>query len=248
MALRIVRTDPERPATLQDYVTEELSRAILDGRFRPGERLSPQRLAEELKVSHIPVREALHALEARGHITRIARRGFFVTDLSLVDLEDIYRWRSVLESEAYRLGVPRLEQSDFVKMKALDERMARAVKTKDRDAFVQVNREFHFIPFRRAGSERLIRFLTILWDSAIRYQSVLVRAGGDMRLMQRQHDSLLRAFIARNPERVDHLSIGHRNDALAVMREALAPRKVGASRGSSSPAGIASPPQSSLMR
>jgi DNA-binding GntR family transcriptional regulator len=226
-ALRIVGAGPGQPLTLQDYVTEALSRAILEGRLRPGEKLSPHRLAAELNVSHIPVREALHALESAGHVTRIARRGFFVTRLSLTDVEDIYRWRSVLESEAHRVGVPRLEQSDFVKMKALNEKMARAVERKDRDAFVEANREFHFIPFHRAGSERLLRFLMILWDSAIRYQSVLVRTGGDMRLLQKQHDSLLRAFIARNPERVNRLSIEHRAVTLRVMRAALVPSKAG---------------------
>ena len=53
-----------QPEGLQDFVSRRLMRAILTGELPPGTRLSPARLAEELGVSHIPVREALAALEA----------------------------------------------------------------------------------------------------------------------------------------------------------------------------------------
>src|ERR1700742_4265844 len=108
----ILTTEP-RPDGLQDFVVRSLMRAIASGELQPGTRLSPARLAEDLGVSHIPVREALAALEAVGQVKRIPRVGFFVAELSTDDIEDIYHWRQVLEDEAHRLAVPKLEEADL---------------------------------------------------------------------------------------------------------------------------------------
>ena len=71
-------TSEGRPGGLQDFVVRRLGMAIASGELPPGTRLSPAKLAEEFGVSHIPVREALVALEAVGQVKRIPRVGFFV--------------------------------------------------------------------------------------------------------------------------------------------------------------------------
>src|SRR5690348_11260009 len=58
MAMPVPRT------SVPDHVFAQLSEAILSGRYRPGERLPPQRaLAAELEVNMASVREALKRLE-----------------------------------------------------------------------------------------------------------------------------------------------------------------------------------------
>ena len=66
-------------------------------------------------VSLIPVREALRALAGEGLVTYRPRRGYAVTELDLAELEEIYRLRRLLETDALRRGVARATAADLAR-------------------------------------------------------------------------------------------------------------------------------------
>jgi DNA-binding GntR family transcriptional regulator len=210
-------TKESRPDGLQDFVVRNLVRAIASGELPPGTRLSPARLAEDLGVSHIPVREALAALEAVGQVKRIPRVGFFVAELSTDDIEDIYHWRQILEEEAHRIAVPLLTDTDLTQMREINEKMAAAV-TEHSNVFSELNRTFQFIPFQRADSEHLLRFITHLWDAAARYQSTTAYARVAKSMLQHHHDSLMNAFEARDVVAVNTMMATHRGVTLESIK------------------------------
>jgi DNA-binding GntR family transcriptional regulator len=202
-------TSESRPDGLQDFVTRNLVRAIASGELPPGARLS------DLGVSHIPVREALAALEAVGQVKRIPRVGFFVAEMSAQDIEDIYHWRQVLEDEAERLAVPLLTAEDLDRMRDLHAGMAAA---DNGGTYAELDRAFHFVTFERAGSDHLLRFLTHLWDAASRYHgAVLARV--DRAVCQQQHEALLLAFDARDVDAVNAVLAAHRGHVLSSIRQ-----------------------------
>ncbi len=211
-------TREARPDGLQDFVARHLAMSIASGELPSGTRLSPAKLAEELGVSHIPVREALVALEAVGQVKRIPRVGFFVAELSLDDIEDIYHWRQVLEDEAHRMAVPKLEKADLARMRQLNDSIRAAVDDRDTPAFVELNRAFHFVPFERAGSAHLMRFISSLWDAAERYQNTMAFIKVPRNLLQEQHDSLMEAFEARDVGAVNGVMARHRLVTLEAIR------------------------------
>lgn len=209
------------PDSVAGYINQEITQAIINGRLEPGTKLSPHHLAREFKVSHIPVREALAALEAVGHVRRVNRQGSFVTEMSAEDIRDIHRWRTALETEAHRIGVPLLTDADLSSQRTLYESMAHSVKKNNPSDFAAANREFHFIPFQKVGSERLLRFLCNLWDSSVRYHSLRLHTKGEMQIIQDQHEQLLDAFYRRDPDLVNRLSLEHTTLTLTLMEHAL---------------------------
>lgn len=209
------------PDTVAGYINQAITDAILSGRFRPGTKLSPHGLAKEFHVSHIPVREALAALEAVGHVRRVNRRGSFVTEMSLEDIHDIHRWRTVLETEAHNIGVPLLTDADLARQRTLFEAMSREAEEMNASDFAAANREFHFIPFHKVGSERLIRFLSNLWDGSVRYHSLRLHTKGEIEIIQGQHEQILDAFARRDPELVNRLSLEHTSLTLTLMERSL---------------------------
>jgi DNA-binding GntR family transcriptional regulator len=70
--------------TMRAY--EQIRRAIVEGRFRPGQRLVEKNLGEEFEVSRTPVREALRELEAEGLVVSLPNKGSAVRPLSAQDL------------------------------------------------------------------------------------------------------------------------------------------------------------------
>ena len=159
----------DQPEALLSYIEKRIKQAVVSGELKPGAKLSPSAIATDLGVSHIPVREALTSLAAAGYLEHKPRVGFFVRVLSTDDLADIYYWREVLEREAFTMAVPLLTDDDMEEMRRLCSQMRRLIAPGRWSEFLDLNRQFHFITFRRAGSDQLLRFLSYLWDSAESY-------------------------------------------------------------------------------
>src|SRR5260221_3666456 len=83
---------------LRDIITEELRQAILSGRYKPGQRLIEDRLAQDFEVSRHPVREALRSLAAEGLVALTARRGATVAAPSAADGRGMIEVRATLEA------------------------------------------------------------------------------------------------------------------------------------------------------
>jgi DNA-binding GntR family transcriptional regulator len=189
----------DRPETMVAYASRRIRASLASGEISPGERLSPNKVAQELGLSHIPVREALASLAATGYVVHERGRGYFARILSSEDLTDIYMWRDVLEREGYRLAVPMLTDDDIAHLTSLVEQMSAVLEPEDRARYLELNREFHFTCFRRVGSRRLIRMLDYLWDSAQPYSTSDPTTS---KISNAEHEELLPLLASRDAEAV----------------------------------------------
>src|ERR1700677_2823479 len=89
--------------TSQEKAILALRDRIANGELRPDDHIRQEMLATELRLSVVPVREALKILEAEGQVVYRPRRGYFVTRLDLKELAEAYRIRELLENEAIAL-------------------------------------------------------------------------------------------------------------------------------------------------
>src|SRR5438067_4711728 len=89
---------PERGISASKRVETHLRHAIHAGKLRPRQRIIEEDLAQELKVSRGPVREALLRLERDGLVVTTSRRGTFIRDISLAEIDVIFRMRAKLEA------------------------------------------------------------------------------------------------------------------------------------------------------
>src|ERR671930_1642149 len=87
-------------APLREQVLDVLRQAILDFRFKPGQRLIERELIEQIGVSLTTVREVLRQLAAEGLVTTIPQKGAIVASPSRADAEDLYEVRAALEALA----------------------------------------------------------------------------------------------------------------------------------------------------
>lgn len=147
---------PLKPATrqnLSDSITDSLRDAIFDGRFRPGQRLAEAQLANTLKVSRAPVREALSFLQQEGLVSRTPSGGTTVSDLTRQDVDEICTLRAPLETLAVRLAIANGTHAAWADLKA----NLKATETvSDPRKLAQVDLEFHEIIVRAANHGRLL--------------------------------------------------------------------------------------------
>lgn len=90
----------ERPLTLKDAALKELRDAISSGTLGPGERLVERSLCQQLGVSRTVIRECIRHLESEKLVNTVPNAGPVVATLSASEVKEIYRIRSLLESEA----------------------------------------------------------------------------------------------------------------------------------------------------
>lgn len=71
---------------------------ILKGQLDHHRHLTEGYFASRFGISKSPIREALNLLESEGLIKIVPRRGAFVAEFSIHDIEEIYELREVLEA------------------------------------------------------------------------------------------------------------------------------------------------------
>ena len=109
-----IQLDSYQP--LREVVCETLRDAVRRGILQPGERLMEIQLAEDLGVSRTPVREAIRKLEMEGYVIMMPRRGTYVADLSIRDINEVFEIRTSLESLASGLAAERINEDELEKV------------------------------------------------------------------------------------------------------------------------------------
>lgn len=212
-----------RTPTAQDRAAAALRAAILDGRLQPGQRVNQEEWAARTGVSLIPVREALGALAGEGLVTYRPRRGYAVTELDLAGLEETYRLRRLLETDALRRGVPRATPADVAALRAEADVCEQAAAQGDVAEQLAANRRFHDRLHSLAGSAPLSRLIDLLWDSTEAYRALYYALEGEGEQADRAHRAILEAVAAGEVESTIALQDAHRERALARLREELSP-------------------------
>jgi DNA-binding GntR family transcriptional regulator len=210
-----------RPPTAQEAVLAELRRAIAAGELQPGEQVLQDALAERFGVSRVPLREALKILEGEGQVTYRPHRGYFVAELDLDDLREVYRIRDLLETEAVTLAVGRITDDELAEAEAALVGVEQASAAGDLAAMTEGNRRFHFVLIEAAGMPRLSRLVRILWDATDAYRSRYYAEASHRAAVVGEHRAILEAVRAGEPETANRVLRHHRERAVAALEVEL---------------------------
>jgi DNA-binding GntR family transcriptional regulator len=189
---------PIRRETLHERVYAELRRSLVHGAFDAGEVLRIVDLAQTLRTSTMPVREALGRLVSEQALEAMPSRSVRVPLINRERLDDLARARRLVEGELTALALPNLGTADFAELKSLTVACESAFAGDDADkAHVtsELNHAFHFHIYQAARSAVLIPIVESLWlqsspyvraaarihdekndQSAVRYHWVLIDA------------------------------------------------------------------------
>jgi DNA-binding GntR family transcriptional regulator len=202
--------------TTQELVFEFLRDAILSGRLRGGSHLVQDKIATELNVSRVPVREALLQLETEGLVRMEAHRGASVVWLSPEEIEEIYDIREILVTAAVRRVVPKLTRAQLDHLEQIADRQERATNMAAR---TRLNHAFYAALFEPLNRPRLRAMMDKLEREVERYLIPLDRP-------HLGHRELVAACRRRDADEVAELLQRHlshvRDRAVARVRELVA--------------------------
>jgi DNA-binding GntR family transcriptional regulator len=159
---------PAAGDTASTRIADALRAAILDGSYRPGERIRQEDIAARSGASRIPVREALRLLQAEGLVTLVANSGAWVARLTLQECAELYQIRERLEPLLLRASLPGLDGAALGRLAGLAAAMERSGG--DVDAFLRADREFHLASYAAAPAGEAAQIIGRLWNSTQHYR------------------------------------------------------------------------------
>ena len=200
--------------TVQKTVYNILRDAIMNGDLTPGEQLSLTEIASTLKVSTMPVREALRQLEAQGLVTFTSQKKIHVTQLSIEDLAEFYWIRIPLECRSFARNFEKLQEKHIEKLKELNLRMCE--EGVNGTEWATLNREFHMILYGADKSPVLNNALSWLWNNVSPYLSIYAQtvAVSDANIV---HTKIIEAIVNKDMNKAIQLLKGHLRSGLTVV-------------------------------
>ena len=191
-------------------VYEALKGRITTNQLRPGRKLIHQELAELLKVSRTPVREALERLYQEGFVTRLPRRGFYVAEIDENEARELYELREAIEVYALRRTMARgIKPADLRRLDSFNQNyksLVRADTTRER---MMVDRDWHLALASLADNRALLRSLEAVFERLILkirtdgYRTVR----GEEALLE--HVQMMKALRAEDAEEAERLLASH---------------------------------------
>jgi DNA-binding GntR family transcriptional regulator len=203
--------EPLPDQSLSDAVAERLRAAIRSGMYGPGDRLVERRVARQLGVSHIPVREALTRLEEEGLVERLPRRGARVALLTPQMLEEVSSLRIVLEQLVVRRVQDQWTAGAGETLQHIVDRMKDAAGRVDREAVHDCDQEFHEELWRIADHKLLLDVVAQLRGRTNHFFRAAAASLGPQELLEHaeSHQRLLDIIAAGNARAAERAMKDH---------------------------------------
>jgi DNA-binding GntR family transcriptional regulator len=201
-----------------------LKEAILHNVFPPGFQATEVEIAERLKMSRTPVREALLRLQGEGLIEVTPRHGLRVLPIYPADLREIYELLCSVEATAVELLTKRRLPPDSAVYRELDEineKMAEALKEGDVFTWAAMDGKFHRVLVENCGNSRIIRVIFNVWDQSHRARMLAAPLRRVPAESYSEHRAVIEA-IKRGDERVAYeIHRAHRHRGMTSILEIL---------------------------
>jgi DNA-binding GntR family transcriptional regulator len=189
-------------------IADGLREAILAGEIGPGERVRQEMVAAQYGASRVPVREALRILEAEGLVTLVANTGAWVSQLSLAECEELYQIRERIEPLLLRFSLPNLPGESIAELHRLADAMESGT---DVEAFLRLDRDFHWLSYSGADTIVLGETVQRLWNATQHYRRAFTRLftiEAD-RAVHLEHQLIVHAIERRDADEAERVLLGH---------------------------------------
>lgn len=188
-----------------------LRREILAMTLTPGSPLDEVRLSDRFGMSRTPIREALLRLSGEGFVTTLPNRNTIVAPIDFAALPTYFDALTLMYRVTTRGAALHATSAAMGDIRRRQEEFAAAVVARDAFAMIEANREFHVAIAELAGNPYYTALFTRLLDEGRRILRLYYRTFDDRlpRQYVDEHEEMIAAIEARDPERADQLAIRH---------------------------------------
>ena len=208
-------------------ILDSLTNDIIQGEYLPRQKLHIKTLKERYNVGTSPLREALSQLIAKDLVISENQRGFYVSDISIDDLTDIYQARAKIESLCIEMAIEKGDDFWEANLIAASHRLNKYSKSDKIDMGEWQSRHaaFHEALVVGCMSPRLFQIRDSLFEKSTRYRNLWLRENvtntAALKINQNEHAALLILALERDKKSAKKLIEAHIMTPVEIIKKSL---------------------------
>lgn len=150
-----------------DKAYHQIKEKIITVEMPPGSVIFETQLMQELSLGRTPIREALKYLQKENLVVVAPRRGMFVADVAITDLQQIYEVRVEMESLCARLASERITPVQLAEMQGIVVEYQH-MDRRDKKLLLALDRRFHHLLAQATGNKFLRNEFEMFYNLSLR--------------------------------------------------------------------------------
>lgn len=208
-------------ASLRARAYEAIKRRIISLKYRPGAYLNAAQVSAELGLGRTPVNQALSQLMHEGMVEIIPRKGAIVRPVSLEEVMAVIDVRIVNEVHCVRLAVERASDAEVDQLEAIVARAEALTPSRDIEALMLLDREFHVRLSRASRNPVLAGILLSLHERSLRFWFMSLSDQEHLAPVQSEHRAIVERLRARDAEGIAAAMRAHIESFRATIAKSL---------------------------
>jgi DNA-binding GntR family transcriptional regulator len=200
---------------------ETVREAVLRRELKPGERVTVRPFAEQLGISPTPIKAALAILEREGFLVARQHSGFFVAELTMGDMRDIYELRSAVDALAARDVARAQPAALLVRLPELLTGQREALSDGDVDGYAELDRQFHALIWHGSRNRRLLAIADLLGAQLRLGQNLTITVAGRPEASLDEHREIIEAIAAGDTAAAEQATRRHVAQVIRALENAL---------------------------
>lgn len=210
------------PATLRDIVQDRMREAIIEGHFKPGERLVERPLCDQLGVSRTVVRETIRYLEAEGLVEILPGKGPIVARMSWEDARQIYDVRRMLETAASVTCAQNMTPELAARLTTALEVLNQSYHAQEPGGLFKATSGFYSVIFDGAGHNVAWDIVQRLNGRISRLRAMTLSSADRSQSGQTHMQAICDAILSGDPSKAQAAVNAHLDDVYTVAERLLA--------------------------
>ena len=211
---------PGYKPSLSEIAYRRIKEMILSLTLAPGSSLTEMGLIDQLGMSRTPIREALYRLQQERFVELTPRKGWFVSEIKLQDIQQLFVIREALEGIATRQATLRVPDSELAAMAETLAALEPILRTDEINA-TDAGDAIHTLIFAHADNPYISSIMTLYLDRLQLFHVIAMNLPGRKLQSWLEHQQILTAMQTRDADAAEQAMRQHIRSSLHSILEGL---------------------------
>lgn len=192
-----------------DLAYDYIKTRIIEGSYKPSQKLVESDLSEIIGVSRNTIKKALLTLQSENLVEIESNKGAIVKSFTLEEVIHYLEIREALEGLVAQKAAKNLVDADITKLEEILNNMARCLENNKFDEYSSLNRTFHEIIYNASGNAEAVELIMIIKTQLIRFHFRTILVPGRNQESFKEHEQIIEALRSRNEREAEEMLKKH---------------------------------------